>query len=124
MASSATRIKLVANPRYQKSGTKSYVHVMRKYRFNPTKPGPYAFGSRLHQTGRSYTDQPIGGRAHIHQVLQKTIANTDQVGEIGAEDVQNDAMYLAEVGIGSPAQMLNLDFDSGSADLWVCPDVL
>ncbi|KAJ5638072.1 Aspergillopepsin-1 [Penicillium lividum] len=116
---SATKIKIIANPQYQKSGTKSYVHMMRKYNFNPTKPGPYSFGSTMHQTGRQYTDKAIGGRAHMRKVLQKKSVDTDQVGEVGADDVQNDSMYLAQVGIGSPAQNLNLDFDTGSADLWV-----
>lgn len=121
MASIAkTKVKLVANPHYQKSGTKSYVHAMRKYGFTPTKPGPYTFVTTMQQTGRPYTDKPIGGRVHARRVLQKRSADGGQVGQIGADDVQNDAMYLAEVGIGSPAQMLNLDFDTGSADLWVC----
>ncbi|KAJ5640623.1 hypothetical protein N7528_000248 [Penicillium herquei] len=115
----ATKIKVIANPRYQKSGTKSYVHMMRKYGFNPTKPGPYFLGKTLQQTGRQYTDKAIGGRVHMRQVLQKKSADTDQVGEVSADDVQNDSMYLAQVGIGSPAQNLNLDFDTGSADLWV-----
>lgn len=92
---------------------------MRKYGFTPTKPGPYILATTMQQTGRQYTDKPVGGRVHARQVLQKKLAN-DQVGEIGADDVQNDAMYLAEVGIGSPEQKLNLDFDTGSADLWVC----
>ncbi|KAJ6014539.1 hypothetical protein N7540_009130 [Penicillium herquei] len=115
----ATKIKVIANPRYQKSGTKSYVHMMRKYGFNPTKPGPYFLGKTFQQTGRQYTDKAIGGRVHMRQVLQKKSADSDQVGEVGADDVQNDSMYLAQVGIGSPAQELNLDFDTGSADLWV-----
>ena len=120
--SAATKIKIVANPHYKRSGTKSYVHMMRKYRFTPTKPGPYFLGKSMHQTGRQYTDKAIGGRVHMHQVLQKKTADTNQVGEVGADDVQNDSMYLAQVGIGSPAQNLNLDFDTGSADLWVSQD--
>lgn len=36
-----------------------------------------------------------------------------------AEDVESNAEYLATVSIGTPAQTFNLDFDTGSADLWV-----
>lgn len=115
---STSRIRAVPNPRYQKSGTKSYVYAMRKYGFNPTKQGPYFIGTTMQQTGRQFTNKPVGGRAHVRQVLQKKSAD-DQVGQVGADDVQNDAMYLAEVEIGTPSQKLNLDFDTGSADLWV-----
>ncbi|KAJ5082777.1 hypothetical protein N7532_011820 [Penicillium argentinense] len=57
---------------------------MRKYRFNPTKEGPYFI----------------------------------DVGEVGTMDFRNDVMYLAEVSVGTPAQTAQLDFDTGSADLW------
>ncbi|KAJ5569958.1 Aspergillopepsin-1 [Penicillium hispanicum] len=116
---STTRINIIPNPHYQKSGTKSYVHLMRKYGFESTKGGPYYLSTTMQQTGRPYTDKPIGGRVHAHQKLQKKSADSAQGGEVPAEDVQNDSMYLAQVGIGTPAQNLNLDFDTGSADLWV-----
>lgn len=115
----ATKIKLIPNLNFKRSGTKSYVHMMRKYRFKPTKPGPYTLSSTLQQTGRPYTDKAIGGRAHVRQVLRKTTTASGEVGEVPAEDVQNDSEYLATVGIGTPAQNLKLDFDTGSADLWV-----
>lgn len=114
-----TKIPLRPNYHYLKSGTKSYVHMMRKYRFNPTKEGPYFMSGTLEQMGRPYTDQPVGGQAHIQQVLQKKTIDSQQIGEVGALDVQNDAMYLAEVSVGKPAQKVQLDFDTGSADLWV-----
>ncbi|KAL4737930.1 putative aspartic endopeptidase [Aspergillus similis] len=115
----ATKIKLIPNPHYRKSGTKSYVHLMRKYRFTPTKGGRFLFGSHIQQTGRQYTELPVGGKARVQHVLSKKTADTDQPGEVNADDVQNDSMYLAPISIGTPAQTLNLDFDTGSADLWV-----
>ncbi|KAI9849097.1 MAG: hypothetical protein M1837_005327 [Sclerophora amabilis] len=50
---------------------------------------------------------------------KKPVVDGDRSGEVGAEDQQNDAEYLAEVCIGTPAQKFNLDFDTGSADLWI-----
>ena len=56
----------------------------------------------------------------MQPVLRKTSA-TGQTGDVPAEDVQNDSLYLCPVTIGTPGQTLNLDFDTGSADLWVRP---
>ena len=56
-------------------------------------------------------------------VLQKKAATNGQAGEVPSEDVQNDSEYLSEVAIGTPAQTLKLDFDTGSADLWASGSV-
>ncbi|KZO95222.1 acid protease [Calocera viscosa TUFC12733] len=39
--------------------------------------------------------------------------------DVPAEDVQNDSEYVVPVTIGNPGVTLNLDFDTGSSDLWV-----
>lgn len=90
---------------------------MRKFRFNPTKAGPYFFGKTMVQSGGLFTNKPVGGRARLKRVLQKNVAG--QVEQVSAEDVQNESIYLAGVGVGTPAQKLTLSFDTGSTNLWV-----
>lgn len=117
-----SKLPLLPNPKYHKSGLKSYVHLIRKYSFHPTKPGPYFIGSVLHQTGRPFTNKPIGGRASIRQVLQKRKAEEEGqevVGSVEAGDVQNEFGHLVEVSIGSPAQRVRVGVDTGLADFWV-----
>ena len=60
----------------------------------------------------------VGGKTHVQgQVLAKR-DDKGNTGEVAAEDIQTDSEYLAAVSIGTPAQTLKLDFDTGSADLW------
>ncbi|KAF2797487.1 acid protease [Melanomma pulvis-pyrius CBS 109.77] len=134
MAPSFQRVAISLSPKYKHNGSKSYVYAMSKYGFNTTKPGPYFRTNVFTQQGKFGTS--IGGRMRSHQALRKravpseapeasgvqasdTASGSDAAGEVPAEDIQNDSLYLCEVGIGSPAQKLHLDFDTGSSDLWV-----
>ena len=113
------RIKITHNKKYKPSGPKSYVYLLHKYRFKPTKEGPYTVTNRVHTQGKHGTDHKVGGRTHMQAVLQKKVAGAAQPGDVTAEDQQNDSQYLCHVTIGTPGQTFLLDFDTGSADLWL-----
>jgi hypothetical protein len=114
------RVKLVHNKAYKRSGPKSYVYLLQKWGFEPTLPGPYFQMQKVTQTGHHGFFKKHGGKATHHRVTgKKTGPAAGDTGEVTADDQQNDSEYLCPVSIGTPAQTLMLDFDTGSSDLWV-----
>nr|POF01149.1 aspergillopepsin-1 [Quercus suber] len=113
----SNRLVLYRNPNYKKDGLKSYDNI------TPTLEGPFGFAdesidapvSRIQKVLKHVGKQTATSQPR----LVKKDPTSGTAGQVGAEDIQNDSLYLAEVKIGTPAQTLKLDFDTGSADLWV-----
>ncbi|CAJ2509539.1 Uu.00g145650.m01.CDS01 [Anthostomella pinea] len=58
---------------------------------------------------------------YLVNALNTTYANAKRAttGSVVTTPEEDDAEYLTPVSIGTPAKLLNLDFDTGSSDLWV-----
>ncbi|RKK65981.1 hypothetical protein BFJ69_g15807 [Fusarium oxysporum] len=106
-----TRISVKRNPHYQPHDTKSYIHLLNRFGFKPTKPGPYFQDRQIQQRGLAHPrfHAALGGRVYQTKILRKKLgtdgtldADGTRIGEVTAEDVPFDSMYLCEVSIGTP----------------------
>lgn len=116
-----SRVTLLRNTTYRPRGIKAYASLLARHGFTPTKPGPYCYRNRMHQRGLANIPGTAGGRVRMERVLMKNEgAEGGSVKPVTADDQCSDAVYLCEVGLGTPAQKLKLEFNTGSSELWVC----
>ncbi|EFY89840.1 secreted aspartic proteinase precursor [Metarhizium acridum CQMa 102] len=85
--------------------------VTAKHNGNFTRSGPAALAKAYRKFGK-----PVPADVANALGRQKGKRTT---GSDPNSPQQYDVSYLAAVQIGTPAQTLNLDFDTGSSDLWV-----
>ena len=114
MTSDLTKVELIPNLNLDRSGLKAYGFLLSKYGFNPTKPGPFT----TVQVPANVKVNAVGGKATAQENLRFK-DKQGRVGKVPASVIQNDVEWLCPVKIGTPAKVYNLNFDTGSADLWV-----
>lgn len=93
---------------------KSHFTVHQVRNPNHVKNGAFALAKAYRKFGATFPE-------YLTSALNQTAANTKRAttGSAVTTPEDYDVEYLTPVSIGTPAQTLNLDFDTGSADLWV-----
>ncbi|KZO98819.1 acid protease [Calocera viscosa TUFC12733] len=79
---------------------------------NPTRGALMIMNDRANNNGGGMHDPPKSRSKGGGTVMRDTA-------QVPAKDVENDSEYVVPVMIGNPGVKLNLDFDTGSSDLWV-----
>ncbi|ETS85348.1 hypothetical protein PFICI_03373 [Pestalotiopsis fici W106-1] len=86
---------------------------------NHVRHGPSAVAKTLLKFGKTPSDDLLATiKAFKSERLALSISKRTNGSAVTTPE-QSDIEYLTPVSIGTPAQVLNLDFDSGSSDLWV-----
>lgn len=82
---------------------------------NPTfvRHGPIQLAKVYRKYGVPLPNDLKSAVARIRQTAKRSTGSAKTTPE------ESDVEYLTPVSIGTPAQTLNLDFDTGSSDLWV-----
>ncbi|KAJ2900974.1 eukaryotic aspartyl protease [Zalerion maritima] len=100
--SSGFAISQIANSKHVRNGPVSLAKAYRKY-------------------GVTFSDELSSAIANQNLSASRIsrLLRARDSGEVVATPEEYDIEYLAPVEIGTPAQTLQLDFDTGSSDLWV-----
>jgi aspartyl protease len=95
----------------QSKEKRSFVHTVQR-KVTPNHP---AAGSNA--MAKAYNKYGFAMPSSLASAGANKAATGGQSGQVSAQPEQNDAEYLSPVKIGG--QTLNMDFDTGSSDLWV-----
>lgn len=109
MTTEASTVDIIPNPDFKPDGAKTYLQLINKYGFRPTKPNP--FGTPLGKPSAG-SIQTANGANSVKTIQSRPV-------KVPAKVILYDLQYLCPVTIGTPGRVFNLNFDTGSADLWV-----
>lgn len=82
---------------------------------NYVRHGP----TEVYKTYLKYGKQPPAGLVETVKAHRASRNSKRASGSVVTTSEGDDLEWVTPVSIGTPAQVLNLDFDSGSSDLWV-----
>jgi hypothetical protein len=110
---------VVSMPGHRKAGTFSAPQVRAA---GYVQHGPSQMAKTLLKFGKKV---PTGLAANVaaFKASRRSLLAKRTNGSAVTTPEQYDTEYLTPVSIGTPAQTLNLDFDTGSSDLWVFSSV-
>lgn len=108
MATDTSTFDIVPNPDFQPNGPQAYLQSLNKYGFKPTKPNPFV--TPVTKLGTNSLSSNTGKTVAVKAVRPV---------KVPAKVILYDVQYLCPVTIGTPGKVFNLNFDTGSADLWV-----
>ncbi|KAF8737261.1 Eukaryotic aspartyl protease, partial [Rhizoctonia solani] len=124
-------VQAARNYNHRHDGPTDYAKCVRKYKIGGTAHTPFVYN---HQRGcvcrrkkRSPVDFSTGPNTQGNIRIAAEISELHEVNQdpddgmtmVPSQDIQNDTEYACPVTIGTPGETLTLDFDTGSADLWV-----
>ncbi|KAG0244660.1 hypothetical protein BGW41_006899 [Actinomortierella wolfii] len=90
----------------------------RGYRVGLARNKHYTYNTRaeLLKLNKRYSFLRLQDR---YQFIQQTSNDIPGVGSVPAINIESDSEYYGPVRVGTPGQMFNLNFDTGSADIWL-----
>ncbi|CAE6449310.1 unnamed protein product [Rhizoctonia solani] len=122
-------VQAARNHKHRHDGPTDYAKCVRKYKIGGAAHTPFFYdhqgGCVRRRRGKkpvNFSAAPNNTQGNIRAAIADHEVNQDPddgMTIVPAQDIQNDTEYACPVTIGTPGETLTLDFDTGSADLWV-----